>query len=224
MGLRSDLNLSSRWGVSAGGSLTRTMDGEVVPRDTSIGTLWQPLDGPKGALRTRAGLTIPTGSAVSTFGYTPLSSSSVDPWVQVGGHYGGTWLVAADVEVRKPLYKGSDEVLQGTFSRLDTKAARRLPRAVAWAGLSGVNVAPTDIGWGLLRELSAVAGAVWTPIESLGLSGNLRVPLSGTPTAPYDVAVGLSVTWVTGGKDADEGDDHHGEEEGDHQEDDGHSH
>ena len=207
LGLRAEVNLTKTLGLSTGSTVMRTLEGELVPRDSTIGALWLPLDGPKGALRTRAGLSLPTGSASATLGYTPFSSGSVDPRLGVSGHYGGLWLVAGDVEVRKPLYKGSDDVLQGTFTRSDLKAARRLPQAVTWAGLSYVNVAPTDIGWGLLRELSAVAGGVWTPNEAIGLSGNLRIPISGTPTAPYDIAIGLGITWVTGGKD---GDDHHG--------------
>lgn len=173
--------------------------GQVLARDTILNAVWLPVAEAEATLTVRAGASLPTGRLGSDISFTPFSTRSVDPHVVVSGVAGGAWLGLADLEARVPLYAGPDDVRQGAWLRGDLRGARRLGKGAVWAGASSVRVTPTDTGFGAFTEVAAVAGGAWTPGERLGLNAQLRVPVYGAPSdAPYDLAAGLGLTWVTG--------------------------
>ncbi len=176
------------------------MGGKLLARDTSLHAVWVPLAQPTHTLSLRAGATVPTGRLGPNLSFTPFSTRSVDPHVQASFVAGGTWLGMVDLEARVPVYAGPDSVRQGAWLRSDLRGARRLGRATVFAGGSLVEVTDTDTGISGFTELAAVAGGAWTPAEDVGLSLQARLPMWGAPSAaPYDYAVGIGLTWVTGG-------------------------
>ena len=189
--------------------------GKAFARDTVLDVVWMPVAQADKAVTVRAGASLPTGRLGPNISFTPFSSRSVDPHLVVSGVAGGTWLGMVDLEARTPLYAGPDGITQGAWLRGDVRAARRLPRAAVFAGASSVRVTPASIGTGAFTELAAVAGGAWTPAEDIGLNFQVRVPVYGAPAGTaYDLAAGIGLTWVTGGKgadkdDDDDGDDHH---------------
>jgi hypothetical protein len=200
----------------------RHSDGDIDLRDGVIGLGWTPLSTDTLTLRLQPGLNLPIGSVEEGFAFTPLSTASIDPFLQVDFVYGGTWLVGTTASARVPLYLGSDRSLQGPFTRMDVWGARRLGDVVPWVGLSLVGLGPSDpVGEPpAFTELSATLGTVVNVSPRWSLTGQLRVPVpeAASAGALRGPAGGLTVAAVTGRRREEEHEEGDGHDHGEHPE------
>jgi hypothetical protein len=143
------------------------------------------------------GASLPTGTLGAAGDFTPLSTGSVDPWLASAVVAGSGWLFTGMGQVRPTLYAGRDDVTQGHYWRGDVGVARRLNDHVVRVGVSSAGV--TDD----FTELAIAAGGVINLNEQWGLAPWVRVPLTDEA---YNVAGGLSFTWV---RPAPEEEEHH---------------
>lgn len=166
-------------------------------RDSSLGVRWRAVEKPTFSLSISPTLSLPTGSIGANLAYTPLSTGSVDPRLQVDFVAGGTWLVAGTLVGRVPLYNGFDGNRQGAYGYADARLARRFGAPVIpFLGASYAGAGAPDV----FHEVSAVGGLVWAPTDTLAVSAMGRVPYS----THYTWAAGASVSKVFGEKP-----DHH---------------
>ncbi|MCO4748211.1 MAG: hypothetical protein KC912_25680 [Proteobacteria bacterium] len=205
-----EVPVSERLTPFAYGGVHRHADGQIDARDTNIGVGWMAVTQPKLTVRLRPGLSLPTGALSNGFLFTPLSTSSVDPWLAVDTMYGSTWLVGGTIVARVPLMKGWDKIHQGPFARLDLRASRRIGIAVPWIGVSGVHQS-RSIPEGAspsFQEVAAAAGAVFSPLDRWSFTVQTRVPLVVSTGTARQLTGGVSARWVVGKKPEDE-DEHH---------------
>lgn len=198
----------------------RHENGELDLRDGVVGLGWTVVAKDTFVLKVEPGLNLPIGSLEDDgLAFTPLSTTSVDPFVQVDVVYGATYLIGSTLSARFPVYAGSDGVRQGAFSRLDVWGARRFGDVVPWVGVSAVGLAASEpIGApAAFAELAALGGAVFhlAPRWSVTAQTRLPVPEVATRQAVRGPAFGIGVSAVIGGRKEEEhheGDGHdHGE-------------
>ncbi len=198
LGARVDVELSHRLAAVAMGGVQRPSSGAVDLRDSVLGLAWLPVSRADLTVRLTPGVNLPTGGVGQGLLFTPLSTSSFDPWLAADAVFGGAWVGAVSAVARVPLYAGWDLRTQGPFARLDLRAARRLPGWVPGVGVSAARQAPS-VPRGAspdFSDLAALADAVVNLGPRWSASARLRVPVwtSGT-RAP---AGGLAVRAVLG--------------------------
>ena len=206
--LGGEVTVAERVAPFAYGGIHIHADGEVDIRDANVGVSWTPYWSPEFVLRVRPGLSVPTGGLTNSFLFTPLSTSSLDPWLAVDALAGKEWLFGSALVARTPLYEGWDQVRQGPFLRGDVRMSRRFSFGVPWLGLSGVRQAPsTPVGASpSFAELAMLAGSVFHPHERWSVTVQLRVPVAVTEGAVNAVSGGVAVRRVVGAREVE---DHH---------------
>ncbi len=190
-------------GFSAGAQAGRYHgSGGPQLRDARVGVGWRAVDQAQVSLELRPGVSLPLGSA-SADGWVPRSTASVDPVLSASFYAGDQWLMAVDTDAQVPVVAGSDGLRQGPYTSVVLRGARRLPNAVASAGVNDTRRGPGDDGVGY-HEVAAVAGLSWTPLEGLGVAPRVRAPFwSDQAKLAYRLAVGLELTWVSPRKEDD---------------------
>lgn len=166
-------------------------------RDALVTVPVRLVDAPDKVIRVHPGVSLPLGSVQEGAAFRPLSTGSVDPWIGSDVMVGGAWLGMGSVQVRAPVYTGSDGRLQGLFVRADARAARRLGASVLWAGVSYARVGADDKGAGSFEEVAGVAGAVVAAGDAWSVSGVTRVPLwIAGRTEDYSFSAGINLQTV----------------------------
>ena len=123
--LGTEVPVSDKVAAFAFSGIHRQADGDLDLRDANIGLSWLPLWTPTAMVRVRPGLSVPIGALSNSFLFTPLSTSSLDPWIAADWMVGSTWVVGGSVVTRVPLYEGWDLIRQGPFLRIDARVSRR---------------------------------------------------------------------------------------------------
>ena len=183
----------------------RTGPAGLQLRDSTVALAYRPFDRPDFGLRLAPGVSLPTGALGAGGDFTALSTGSVDPILSGDVFYGGTWLTGLSASTRVPAVPGRDGVVQGSFTIVDLRVARRQGDAVVWLGGSAAGQRQS---FGEVAVTTGVAVARW---DDWALAAHLRVPVWGDST--YRVAGGVTVTRVI-----------RREEEDEHGPDDGHDH
>jgi hypothetical protein len=178
----------------------RQADGDLAFRDANIGLSWLPLWTPTAMIRVRPGLSVPIGALSNSFLFTPLSTSSLDPWIAADWMVGSTWVVGGSVVTRVPLYEGWDLIRQGPFLRIDARLSRRAGKVVPWLGLSAVQqVASSPLGASPdFAELAVTAGSVIAIRERWSTTLQARLPMVLSFGASRVYSGGLAFRYVVG--------------------------
>lgn len=213
LGLGVEVPLGKRIGIGVLGGIQRDADdGALNPRDTIVSVTWIPVNQKDLVVRLRPGLSLPTGGIGQDLFFTPLSTSSVDPWLSGDIVYGTTWLLAANAVARVPLYDGWDLRRQGPFLRTDLRGARRLGKWVPSAGLSIARQAPSVPRGAApdFADVAATAGVLGHLGDRWSVGVQLRAPLWVSEGAPRVIAGGASLRCVVGkAASSDDDDEHH---------------
>lgn len=155
------------------------------------------VDDPEMVVRVHPGLSLPLGSVQEGAAFRPLSTGSVDPWLGSDVVAGGKWMGMGSVQVKAPVYEGSDDRLQGLFVRADARTALRVGASVVWAGASFARVGADDQGNGSFQEVAGIAGAMVAAGDTWSVSGMARVPLwIEGGTEDYSFSAGLNLQTV----------------------------
>lgn len=180
--------------------LHRHSDGDLDLRDANVGLSWLPVWTPTAMVRIRPGLSVPIGGLSSSFLFTPLSTSSLDPWLGADWLVGGTWVVGGSAIARVPLYEGWDRIKQGPFLRLDGRVSRRSGSFVPWLGLSAVQQAASQPRGASpdFAELAVTAGSVIAIRERWSTTVQARIPLMVSLGASRIFSGGVAFRYVVG--------------------------
>lgn len=202
LGLRAEVPFSHRLGASVLGGIQRELDGSIVPRDTIVAATWVPVSTDELSVRLQPGISLPTGGLNRDLLFTPMSTSSFDPWIGADVYYGRAWLVGVSGVARVPVYRGWDLRRQGPFVRGELRGARRMGGWVPSAGLSVARQAPAVPDDALntpdFADLAAVAGALVNISERASVAGMVRAPLWASEGSPRVFAGGATLRWVIG--------------------------
>lgn len=200
LGLRVDVPLSERISAFAMSGIQRTFDGALEPRDSVVGASWLAIRQDNVVLRLAPGLNFPTGGLGQGLYFTPLSTSSFDPWLAGDLLVGGAWLVGTSFVVKAPLYAGWDRRVQGPFARFDVLGARRLKNWVPSAGVSIARQAPARPAGSApdFSDLAATVGTVVNLGDRWSAGARLRVPVWASADGQPVPAGGMSVRSVIG--------------------------
>lgn len=200
-------------GIAWVGARVPFADGPVALRDSVLGVSWVPLATDRGVVRVQPGINVPTGS-IDADGdgqmyFTPLSTSSFDPYVVADAVVGTTWLAGGSVVARAPLYAGWDRRRQGVFGRVDARLSRRIRDAVPWVGLSAVRQFPSEPVGSVpeFSELAATVGLVVNAGPEWSVTGQLRGPLWTSEGAERQLSAGLAVRRVLRRREPEHSDD-----------------
>lgn len=200
LGGRGDVFLSHSVGLSAMSGLQRASDGSIQARDSVLAVTWLPVSKADLVVRLSPGINIPTGGLGQALLFTPLSTSSFDPWMSGDIVFGGAWVGAVSGVVRVPLYPGWDLRRQGPFARLDLRGARRLTGWVPSVGVSVARQAPS-VPVGAAPDFADVAGTAGVVVnlgERWSAAGQLRIPVWVSEASTWIPAGGFSIRAVLG--------------------------
>lgn len=193
-----DLAVTSFSTVNLMVGVQRHHGGQIDPRDALL--TWRATVFSTDTLtwRVEPGVTIPTGGLGSGLLFTPLSSSSVDPYLSTDLIVGGQLLGVFTARARVPMYDGWDLRRQGPFLRGDARGAYRIGDVIPGAGISALRVLPSDPVGSVAdhAELAAMASVVWALHKRWSLAGQTRIPMWVAGDAPLVYSGGLAIRGI----------------------------
>ncbi len=198
---RFEIAINSRISASLTASGQRWTNGSYALRDGFLDASFDVINEPSRVLRVKPGLTLPLGTVTSDTSFSPMTTGSFDPWLQLEGLVGGTWIGGLNLTLRAPVYRGTDGVRQGTRLRIDAKGARRTARGVGWAGVTSTAQTGGEVYDSASIEVEVAGGWFFDISDRWGLGLDVRIPVYQRTAyrMEYIVAGGLSVTRVNRG-------------------------